>query len=256
MTTPTGSRWLDTVTETSWKRLGEERLNRPTRWRSWLLLAVLGSAAAGFVLMSWPGLLVGVLLTPAVLRGAVLVSAARYRRACTEALPDALTLMAASLGAGHSLGQSIGSAVRAGGPLAGELGRVEAMIRLGESVPDALAAAAERLRSKDLTWVVIAVRINSRIGGDLGQLLRTIAGTLRERETLRRTARVLAAEGRLSAWVLAALPIGFVALLLVLRPEHLQPLVADQRGWMLIGAAILLFALGSLWLRRAIRLEV
>lgn len=149
--------------------------------------------------MSWPGLLVGVLLTPAVLRGAVLVSAARYRQPpLPEALPDALTLMAASLGAGHSLGQSIGSAVRAGGPLAGELGRVEAMIRLGESVPDALAATAERLRSNDLTWVVIAV--DSTAGWRRpGAVVRTIAGTLRERETLRRTARVLAAEGRLSA---------------------------------------------------------
>ncbi len=254
--TTAGNRWLDTLADSTWQRLGEEKLTRPTRWRAWVGLAILGSAGTGFFLLSWPGLLLGVVLTPAVLRVAVVVSATRYRRACTEALPDALTLMAASLGAGHSLGQSIGSAVRAGGPLAGELGRVEAMIRLGESVPDALAVAAERLRSKDLSWVVIAVRINNRIGGDLGQLLRTIAGTLRERETLRRTARVLAAEGRLSAWVLAALPIGFVALLLMLRPEHLQPLIADQRGWVLIGTAILLFIAGSLWLRRAIRLEV
>ena len=181
---------------------------------------------------------------------------ARHLRAARAALPDAMSLMASALSAGHTLELAVAAAARARGPLQAEFARALALIRLGEPAPEALDVMASRLASEDLHWVTVAMRINSTVGGDLGRLLRTLADTMRERETLRRTARALSAEGRLSAWVLGALPPVFVGFLLLMQPRHLAPLVADYRGWTLIGAAVLLFVVGILWLRRAVRLEV
>ncbi len=248
--------WAVLIDDIAWAHLGSALLPRPGNWRRILRWVPVLAAGIGWLLAG----AVGVVMLPIVglvgLRIGWRYVDARHRRECLAALPDALTLIASALAAGHSLGQAVTTAVRAGGPLAGELARVEARITLGESAPDALTLAADRLDSEELRWVVVAIRINARIGGDLATLLTTIAATLRERETLHRTARVLSAEGRLSAWVLGALPIGFVALLLVLRPEHLAPLVSDIRGLMLVLAACTLFITGVLWLRRAVALEI
>lgn len=248
--------WTALLDDAAWQRLGSSLLARPARWSRLLRLTPVAAALFGGLLAGLLGALVLPVMSILAIRGYWVVADMRHRRSCLAALPDALSLVASALAAGHSLGQAITTAVRAGGPLAGELARVEARVTLGESVPDALATVAERLQSEELQWVVVAIRINARIGGDLATLLTTIASTLRERETLRRTARVLSAEGRLSAWVLGALPVGFVALLLLLRPEHLAPLIADGRGWSLVLLACGLFTVGVLWLRRAVALEI
>ncbi len=233
----------------------------PSRWRSpWWVGSALALVAtvliAGTLFSQWWLLLVMPILVLALLRAFAVKREHTRIRECQQALPDALTLMASALSAGHTLEQSLLSAVRAGGPLASELVRVQTMVQLGESTADALDTMAQRLHSVDLHWVTIAIRINSTVGGDLGSLLRTLAATMREREILRRTAHALSAEGRLSAWVLGLLPIGFIGLLMIVQPGHLAPLVADVRGWGIIAGAVLLFVVGFIWLRHAIRLEV
>lgn len=248
--------WTVLIDDVAWAHLGSALLPRPGNWRRILRWVPVLAAAMGWLLAGTVGAVMLPIVSIVSLRLGWKYVDARHRRECLAALPDALTLIASALAAGHSLGQAVTTAVRAGGPLAGELARVEARITLGESAPDALTLAADRLDSEELRWVVVAIRINARIGGDLATLLTTIAATLRERESLRRTARVLSAEGRLSAWVLGALPVGFVALLLVLRPEQLAPLVSDARGVMLVLLACTLFITGVLWLRRAVALEI
>ena len=233
----------------------------PARWRSPRLLVSIVAVVAsvlisGWLFSQWWLLLAVPLLVIVVLRAVAVHQEHTRIRTCHEALPDALTLMASALSAGHTLEQSLQSAVRAGGPLAAEFVRVQSLVRLGESTADALDVMATRLHSVDLHWVTIAIRINSTVGGDLGSLLRTLAATMRDREILRRTARALSAEGRLSAWVLGLLPVGFIGLLMIVQPGHLAPLVADPRGWGIIVGAVLLFAVGFIWLRHAITLEV
>ena len=233
----------------------------PSRWRAPQLIgfaaAVMVSVlVAGWLFSQWWLLLAVPLLVVVMLRVVTVLRERARLRECHEALPDALMLMASALSAGHTLEQSLSSAVRAGGPLASEFVRVQTMVRLGETTADALDVMAGRLKSVDLHWVTIAIRINSTVGGDLGSLLRTLAATMRDREILRRTAHALSAEGRLSAWVLGLLPIGFIGLLLIVQPGHLAPLIADPRGWGIIGGAVLLFTVGFIWLRHAIKLEV
>lgn len=249
--------WFHGSPRDFWRRFHDEQVEPPPWWRRGVLVLAPLSAAllSGLLWGWWVGLAAGALV------GASLWWAARahirnYRRECQAALPDALSLMASGLSAGHTLQQSLTAAVRAGGPLRNELARVQLLIRLGETVPDALNDMAKRIDSEELGWVAIALRINANVGGDMGALLTTIAATIRDRDVLRRTARVLSAEGRLSAWVLGALPPGFVVLLLFLRPDHLSPLTSDARGWSMVAASLTLFVAGVVWLRRAVRLEV
>jgi len=172
-------------------------------------------------------------------------------------LPDTLQLVAGSLSAGYSMAQAIDTVVREGQqPITGEFNRALIEARLGVPIEDALDGVATRMQSKDFAWVVMAVRIQREVGGNLAELLTTVAGTLRERERLRRQVRVLSAEGRLSAWILGILPPGFALYLLLVRPNYLRPLVTDPLGWLMLSVGALLLVVGAAWMSKAVRVEV
>src|SRR5215211_3755790 len=88
-----------------------------------------------------------------------------------------------------------------------ELQRVMAEARLGRPLDDALADMAERLESPDFQWAVMAIGIQREVGGNLAELLDTVAETMLARERLRRDVKALTAEGRMSAIVLGVLPL-------------------------------------------------
>ena len=135
-------------------------------------------------------------------------------------LADTLQLMSGSLSAGLSLSQSVDTIVREGSePIASEFRRVVIESRLGVTIEDALEGVAQRMQSRDFGWVVMAIRIQREVGGNLAELLLTVAATLREREYLRRHVHALSAEGRLSCYVLGGLPPGFLAYLALAKPE-------------------------------------
>lgn len=120
--------------------------------------------------------------------------------------------MSGSLSAGLSLAQSLDTVVREGNELvSGEFRRAIVEQRLGVDIEAALEGVATRMRSEDFSWVVMAIRIQRDVGGNLAELLLTVAGTLRERAYLRRQGKTLSAEGRMSAWILGGLPPGFSA---------------------------------------------
>ena len=111
-------------------------------------------------------------------------------RAFNHGLADTLQLMSGSLSAGLSLAQSVDTVVREGTePIAGEFKRVLVEARLGVPLDSALDGVAERMGSKDFEWVVMAIRIQREVGGNLAELLNTVAATLRERDYLRRQVR-------------------------------------------------------------------
>src|SRR3546814_2935346 len=99
-------------------------------------------------------------------------------------------------------------AEEAEGPIAEEFGRVIAETQLGDPLVDALERMARRLDIRVVDWVVQAIRIQQTVGGKLADLLHTLAGFIRAREEIRREVDVLTAEGRVSAYILGALPIG------------------------------------------------
>ena len=172
-------------------------------------------------------------------------------------LPDTLQLMSGSLAAGLSLAQSVDTIVREGQePISSEFRRVLVETRLGVSLEDAFDGVAERFQSQDFAWVVMAIRIQRQVGGNLGELLNTVSDTMREREYMRRQVSALAAEGKMSAWVLGGLPPAFLGYLLVARRSYVMILFTDPRGWLMIGAMGVMLGLGILWMNKLANVEV
>lgn len=185
------------------------------------------------------------------------VRRARRRRRFSEALPDTLQLMAGSLSAGLSLPQTIDTVVREGvEPITGEFRRALVETRLGVDVEDALEGIATRFDSPDFSWVVMAIRIQRQVGGNLAELFNTVAATLRERQYLRRQVGALSAEGRLSAYVIGSLPPIFLLYLLLTNRSYLAPLFHDPRGVVIAVAGGIWFVIGVWWMSRIVKVEV
>jgi Flp pilus assembly protein TadB len=112
------------------------------------------------------------------------------------------------------------------------------------------------MRSADLAWVVMAVRIQRQVGGNLAEVLMNTVVTMRDRARTRRHVRALSAEGRLSAYVLIGLPVGLAAFLFMFRPEYMRLLYTTLMGIVMLVGAVVLLVLGSLWMRKLVRVEV
>jgi tight adherence protein B len=173
------------------------------------------------------------------------------------ALPETLQLMSGSLAAGLSLAQSVDTIVREGTePMAGEFRKVLVETRLGLSLETALQGVADRFQSKDFDWVVMAINIQRQVGGNLSELLNTVAATMREREYIRRQVAALAAEGKLSAMVLGGLPPAFLLYLMFANHDYVIVLFTTPIGIaMLVGAAMIL-SVGIFWMSRIVKVEV
>ncbi len=227
----------------------------------WLLLhagITVGSGLLGYALSG--GILMAVVL---LIAGAVVPYVYLWRKESTRIkafgsqLAPTLQLIAGSLSAGLSLAQSLDTVVREGEePVAGEFRRALVEQRLGVHVEEALEGVAQRMRSDDFAWVVMAIRIQRDVGGNLSELLLTVAATLREREYLRRQVRTLSAEGRLSAWILGGLPPAFFVYLMLVSPDYLDPMVETTLGWLMLGGATVMMALGTLMLKKMVKVEV
>ena len=183
----------------------------------------------------------------------------RWRRrlaAFNDQLADTLQMMAGGMQAGYSLPQAVDTVMREGAePIASEFNRALVETRLGVPVEDALEGIAERMESVDFGWVVMAVRIQREVGGNLAEVLRNVAATLRERERMRRQVRVLSAEGRLSAWIIGLLPFIFAVFLVLVRPGYLSLLYTTVPGLVMLGVGLVLFVVGVVWLRVVVKVE-
>ena len=185
------------------------------------------------------------------------VRRSRRRKAFSAALPDVLQMMSGSLTAGLSLNQSVDTVVREGPePVASEFKRVLIETRIGISLEDAFEGVVERFESKDFAWVVMAIRIQRQVGGNLAELLDTVAATMREREYLRRQVGALAAEGKLSAYVLGGLPPAFLLYLVAANGDYVSVLFTDPRGILMLVGAVVWLGIGVFWMSKLIKVEV
>jgi Flp pilus assembly protein TadB/Mg-chelatase subunit ChlD len=212
------------------------------------------------VLLGWHLLLAlpaGGVLGWLVPRAYLHLRGARRLKAFEERLPDALQMVAGSLSAGYSLGQSLDGVVREGSePLATEFGRALAESRLGVPVETTLEGVADRMASRDFGWVVMAIKVQREVGGNLAGILTTVAATMRERAMLKRHVRGLSAEGRLSAYILLGLPVGLALYMVAVRRDYIEPLYTTGLGIALIVVAVLLMAVGSFAMSRLVKVEV
>ena len=189
--------------------------------------------------------------------GYLVIKESRRSSAFLEQLPDTLQLISGSLSVGHSLPQAIDAVVREGlQPVSVEFNRALVETRLGMPAEDALEGIANRMASQDFAWVVMAIRIQREVGGNLAEVLATVGTTIRERERLRRQVRGLSAEGRLSAWILGALPPVFGTYLVLVRPGYIRPLFTDPLGIAMLVVMLITMTVGVIWLSRIVKVEV
>ena len=184
------------------------------------------------------------------------VKITRRRQAFEAQLPEALSLIASSLSAGHTFLRAVQMMTEeAEDPLAEEFSRVIYETQLGDPIVEALDRMAIRLEIEDLRWVVQAIRIQQTVGGKLADMLHTLADFIRSREEVRREVKVLTAEGRISAWVLGAMPIALLFAIQVLNPGYAAPF---YKGWGLFVLAMtgVSIATGIAVILKMVKIEV
>jgi Flp pilus assembly protein TadB len=228
----------------------------------WVLLATCGGVvlAAALTVLTGTALLgipAGALGGWVAMRLVLSYRTARRRAAFGEQLPDVLRLIAGSLQSGFSLPQAVDAVVREDSqPAAGELSRALAEVRVGADLADALNRVADRMESADLRLTVMAVRIQREVGGNLAEVLHNSVATMRERAFLRRQVRALSAEGRMSAYILLALPFLVGAWFFYMDPKYMSLLYRTMPGLLMLGGSAVLIAAGVLWMRKLINIEV
>lgn len=181
----------------------------------------------------------------------------RKARRFSAQLADALVLISGSLRAGHSFLQALEVAARETSPPASrEFSRVVKELSLGAPFEDALANLGRRAGSKDLELVITAVLIQRQVGGNLAELLDTVAETIRERVRIQGEIRTLTAQGRASGLVISALPLVLAGMMSVVNPGYLMPLVRHPLGWLLLVCAGGGMLIGIYLVNRIARIEV
>lgn len=258
---PTVSRWLGGSDLEKRLRLAMLRADwrlRPAEWVALCLVVPLFTALVGLLATHRPlfGLLFGLLglLLPLGLLQAR--QAARLSRFDGQ-LSDALMLLTASLRAGHSFSQAVQTvAAELPPPLSAEFAWVAGETGLGVPLETALGRMLERVPSPDMDLVATAILIQLPLGGNLAEVLESIADTIRERVRLSGEVRTLTAEGKLSAIILIVLSPALALLLSLRDPNYFQPLLDSPSGHWLIGGAIAGQIIGGYVISRMVKLEV
>jgi len=172
-------------------------------------------------------------------------------------LPDALDLIARSLKAGHAFPGGLEMVTREfKDPLGVEFAKVVDEINFGLGVDEALRNLTQRIDSPDLKFFAIASSVQRETGGNLAEILESIARVIRERFKLQGTIRTLSAEGRLSAVILVALPFGVAAVLSVLNPKYTSLLFTDPVGKTMVMIALTMMILGIFVIKKTIKIKV
>ncbi len=221
-------------------------------------------------LMALAGMLCGWLMGNSMLLAAVLGVAfvaltiarlfwLRSRRAdrINAQLPDALDLISRALRAGHAFSAALAMVGnQAQEPIAGEFKLTFGEINFGISTQNALLNLAQRVPITDMRYFVMAVVIQLETGGNLAELLTMLGNLIRERFKLYGKIRVLAAEGKLSAYILIGLPFVVAAALQVVNPGYLDILLTDSTGFKLVLSALVGMGLGALLIWRVVNIRI
>jgi tight adherence protein B len=206
-----------------------EQANLPLKVPEWILLRIAVPLVLSLIaLVIWRDLLVlPIALIIGFIAPILWLNSLRNRRSTLfgEQLAETLTMICGALRGGFSLSQALTMVAKeARQPTRSELERVTQEVRLGLSLNDALDNMVSRLKSTDLELVVTAIKINSRVGGNLTEILESISVTIRERDKLRREVRVITSMQRISSYVIGALPFGLATILFMINPNYMKKL--------------------------------
>lgn len=222
------------------------------------VVLVVAAFAIGFVALgsvAW-GLIL-VVPAAALPMGFVKYKVNKRRSKLAQQLPDTLHLLSSTLKAGYSLIQGIEAVGREGEePLAGEFRQLVSEARLGRDLDDALDDLGQRVESEDLEWAIVAIKIQREIGGNLAELLTTVAETITARSRLKGEVKSLTAEGRMSAYVLLALPVCVFIAMYFMNREYLSELWSSTLGYAALGVGAFGMIIGTIWMNKIIDIKV
>lgn len=181
----------------------------------------------------------------------------RRLAAFNNQLGDTLILLANSLRSGYSLLQSMETVSRElAQPMSGEFARVVREIGLGLTIEEALAHLLERIRSDDLDLVITAINIQHEVGGNLAEILDTIAYTIRERVRIKGQIRAMTAQQRFSGYVISVLPLILGVVMFMINPNYIGRMFNEPCGIMMLITGGLMIIAGYIIIRRITNIEV
>jgi len=225
-----------------------------------LVMASLLAACAGYLLVKWLTYFTYLGLLAAPLVGAVpylVVRRARTRRfeKFEEQFPEAIDLMARALRAGHAFPTGLLMvAEEAPDPIAPEFKLVYDRQNFGMPLNDALKGLAERVPILDARFFATAVLTQRETGGNLSEVLDNLATVIRDRFKVKRQVRVVTAHGRITGWILSAMPPSLGLLLSFVSPEHMKTMITDPLGIQMLLVAGSLQVLGTLIIRKLVNI--
>jgi tight adherence protein B len=215
--------------------------------------AVIGATAFHLVWAGLGGAVVGLAAPFVFLRRR---RAARLKR-FEEQFPEALDLLSRAIRAGHAFATAMGMVADEGpDPVGPEFRKCFDEQNFGLPLKDALNALAVRIPLLDVRFFVTAVLIQRETGGNLSEILDNLAHVVRERFKILRQVRVYTAHGRLTGYVLMALPAALAIVLSFINAEHMNVLFRERMGQMMLSAAIGLQIVGYVWIKQVIKIEV
>jgi len=261
-----GDKFVDSRPSTPRTQLLLERADLPLRPGEWAVLRAVGvlvGVAGGMFLLrggststfvgACLGALAGYVLPVFFLKFAASRRAKKFERQ----LPDVLTLAASSLSTGFSLLQALDAvAADADEPSAKEFSRALAETRIGADLTESLGHLADRMNSKNMRWTGMAIDIQRQVGGNLAETLRNTAATIRDREALVRHIKGLSAEGRMSAYILIALPVGLFLYMLVVNKAYIELLWTTTIGMGMSAGGLISLGIGVFWMSKMVKVDV
>jgi tight adherence protein B len=172
-------------------------------------------------------------------------------------LGDTIILLSNALKAGLSFAQAMSTVAKnASPPMSEEFGRATREIALGIPIDDALQHMVQRNKSEDFDLMVTAVQIQRVVGGNLAEILDTIAYTIRERVRIHGEIRTLTAQARLSGMIITLLPIGLALFMFFIEPSYFSPMVHQSLGWVMLGLAVFSIMVGTAIIQKIVRIKV
>lgn len=192
--------------------------------------------------------------------GPILIVRAMREKKMTQLvhqLPDALDLMARGLRVGHPLNTSIGTVAREmPDPIATEFGIVFDQVNFGDDLTDAFHEFAERVNIEDVDYLSASIGIQHGTGGDLASVIETLSRVIRSRISMRRKIHAISSEGRLTCWVLSALPVIIFSFTSVSTPDYYGGVYNDPLFKPMAIAVVAFTILNFLVLRKLVRFRI
>lgn len=222
------------------------------------LLLAMGGAILALTLShrAWVmpiGFVLGFALPPALLKH----QRSKRLYAFEEHFPEALDLLSRAVRAGHAFSAGMKMvADELDEPVGPEFRKAFDEQNFGLPLKDSLNNLSERIPLLDVRFFATAVLIQRETGGNLSEILDNLANVVRERFKIRRQVRVHTAHGRFTGYVLMALPAFLAVALSFINPDHMNLLFEERMGQLMIVASIVMQAIGFIWIKQVVKIEV